>query len=74
MQFFKKLFTSVISTLIVVPVNLIIVTIFRKSKHKNSGIIPTKSDFIARQKYWRRITNKGRFNERQSVFEKLREK
>jgi hypothetical protein len=38
-----KLFTSVISTLLVVPVNLIVVTIFRKAKLKNSGLIPKKA-------------------------------
>ena len=70
----KQLFTSVISTLIVVPVNLIIVTIFRKSKHRSSSVIPTKSNFVARQKYWRRVANNDVIDTDQSLLDRLREK
>lgn len=35
------------------PVNVIIVTIFRKAKHKNPKIMPSKA-FVAKQQYWRR--------------------
>jgi hypothetical protein len=57
-----QLYTSFISTLIVVPVNLIIVTIFRKAKLKHHGIFPLKKkgqQHVVKNQYWRRIT----FNE-----------
>lgn len=41
--------------MIVVPVNLIIVTIFRKSKLKHNGVVPTRNNHIAKQQYWRRV-------------------
>jgi len=46
-------FTSIVSTLIVVPVNIIVVTLFRKSKLKPKKIQPTRSSHVAKQQYWR---------------------
>ena len=48
-----QLFTSIISSLIVIPVNLIIVTLFRKAKIATPKIQPTKSSHVAKQHYWR---------------------
>lgn len=41
--------------MIVVPVNIIIVTLFRKAKLKSRGILPRKTDHVAKQQYWRRV-------------------
>jgi len=41
--------------LIVVPVNLIIVMLFRKAKLKHHGILPTKQNHVAKQQYWRKV-------------------
>jgi hypothetical protein len=61
-----QLFTSTISTLIVLPVNLLIITIFRKYKVKSHGVLPVKvnaelnnnkkkmSPNVAKQQTWRR--------------------
>lgn len=51
----SQLYTSFISTLIVVPTNLIIVTIFRKAKGKYSCVTPNSSPYVAKRQYWRRI-------------------
>lgn len=48
-----KLFTSIVSTMIVVPVNVLIVTLFRKAKVINHGIMPTKTNHVAKQRHWR---------------------
>jgi hypothetical protein len=56
-----QLYTSVVSTLIVVPVNLIIVTIFRKAKLKHHGIAPmsaarkTGAAHVMKKQFWRRV-------------------
>ncbi len=56
-----QLYTSVVSTLIVVPVNLLIVTIFRKAKLKHHGIAPMtrKRDesHVVKNQFWRRVDN-----------------
>ncbi len=57
-----KLFTSVISTLLVVPVNLIVVTIFRKAKLKNSGVIPKKSLSSDRKSQRRKSTQETKID------------
>ena len=41
--------------MIVVPVNLIIVTLFRKAKLKHHGILPSKQNHVAKQQYWRKV-------------------
>ena len=41
--------------MIVVPVNLLIVTLFRKAKLKTTGMIPKKDKHIAKQKFWRKV-------------------
>ncbi len=55
-----QLYTSVISTLIVVPVNLLIVTIFRKAKLKHHGIAPMRragASHVVKNQFWRRVDN-----------------
>lgn len=37
------------------PVNLIIVTLFRKAKLKHHGILPAKQNHVAKQQYWRKV-------------------
>ena len=37
------------------PVNIIIVTLFRKAKLKHHGIVPTKQNHVAKQQYWRKV-------------------
>lgn len=44
-----------ISTLIVVPVNLLIVTLFRKAKLKRNMIKTKKTRHVAKKKFWRRV-------------------
>lgn len=42
--------------MIVVPVNLIIVTLFRKAKLKRTSLLKSrKTGHIARQQYWRKV-------------------
>ena len=48
-----QVFTSIISSLIVIPVNLIIVTLFRKSKLKTPKILPAQVSHVVKQQYWR---------------------
>lgn len=48
-----QVFTSIISSLIVIPVNLIIVTLFRKSKLKTPKILPGHVSHVVKQQYWR---------------------
>jgi polycystin 1L2 len=48
-----KVFTSIVSTLIVVPVNVIVVTLFRKSKLRSRQILPVRSSHVAKQQFWR---------------------
>lgn len=48
------------STLIVVPVNLLIVTIFRKAKLKHHGIVPTRKvqagkSHVVKKEFWRHV-------------------
>ncbi|CAF0709342.1 unnamed protein product [Brachionus calyciflorus] len=51
-----QLYTSIISTLIVVPVNLIIVTLFRKAKLKRNTLIKSRrTGHVAKQQFWRRV-------------------
>jgi len=52
----SQLFTSIVSTMIVVPVNVIIVTLFRKAKVVHHGILPVSSkraNHVAKQRHWR---------------------
>ncbi len=63
-----------ISTLIVVPVNLIIVSIFRKAKIRHAGVIPTKSNYIARKQYWRRVNNHNILDKDVSIIDKIKSK
>ena len=55
MRKITKLFTSLVSTMIVVPVNLIIVTLFRKAKVVHKGILPMKvnQNVQPKQRHWR---------------------
>ena len=48
-----QLFTSIIGSLIVIPVNLIVVTLFRKSKLKSPKILPSRQQHVAKQQFWR---------------------
>ena len=48
------MYTSAISTLIVLPVNLLIITLFRKAKVK-APKKTTKTKHVAKQNYWRRV-------------------
>ena len=39
--------------MIVVPVNVIIVTLFRKAKVVHHGVMPVKTNHVAKQRHWR---------------------
>lgn len=51
-----QVFTSIVSSLIVIPVNLIVVTLFRKSKLKSPKVLPAKATHVAKQQFWRQTT------------------
>lgn len=63
-----QLFTSIIGSLIVIPVNLIVVTLFRKSKLKAPKIMPSRQQHVAKQQFWRQApTSKYMFDSRTDV-------
>jgi len=65
----SQLFTSIVSTMIVVPVNVIIVTLFRKAKMVHHGVMPVKtSQNVAKQRHWRQNIQSIEFESSQSHF------
>ena len=63
-----QVFTSIISTLIVVPVNVIVVTLFRKSKLRNQKIQPARSSHVARQQFWRQNVRNVDLGKKSTVY------
>lgn len=55
--------------MIVVPVNVIIVTLFRKAKMVHHGVMPVKtSQNVAKQRHWRQNIQSIEFESSQSHF------